>query len=62
MLKKIRIWFFRHIFRQPICGGCACLIDPEWCWCGGKIDQHYMEGHAPVEMGCVCGYEDKGNE
>lgn len=42
---------------RPICPGCNQEIDPDWCWCGGPIDHSPWEGHMPVPMGCICGYD-----
>ena len=43
---------------RTICPGCGKEIDPDWCWCGDRVDQHTMgSGHSPVPMGCVCGYD-----
>lgn len=40
-----------------VCSGCKQEIDPDYCHCGGRIDQHspMNDGHAPVPMGCQCG-------
>lgn len=40
-----------------VCSGCKQEIDPDYCHCGGRIDQHVPmnDGHAPVPMGCQCG-------
>ncbi len=43
-----------------ICSGCGYEIDPEVCHCGDLIKMHsYGDGHSPVSMGCMCGYEVK---
>lgn len=41
---------------REICSGCAFEIDPEWCWCGDRVDSHtgYSHNHSPVSMGCQC--------
>jgi hypothetical protein len=45
----------------PICEGCGCDIDPEYCWCGDAIKGHsWSTGHGPIPMGCVCGYSSQG--
>lgn len=49
--------------QRAICEGCKRDIDPTHCWCGSPMDGHGMyDGHSPVEMGCVCGYEDDKRE
>jgi len=41
---------------RPRCTRCGNEIDPDCCWCGGKIDAHTMsDGHAPIPWGCDCG-------
>lgn len=42
---------------RPICEGCKCEIDPDYCHCGDPIKGHGMGigGHSPVPMGCQCG-------
>lgn len=52
----------RNVYeRGPIfCGVCGKEIDPQICWCGDDIDKHTAWcGHAPVPMGCECGYYRK---
>jgi NTP pyrophosphatase (non-canonical NTP hydrolase) len=46
--------------RFIMCKRCFMKIDPQVCWCGDYIDQHYpmIDGHNPIPMGCVCGYAD----
>jgi hypothetical protein len=44
----------------PHCDSCGNPIDPEWCHCGSAVASHGAgDGHAPVPMGCVCGYHDE---
>lgn len=39
---------------REICPGCKQEIDPDWCWCGDKIDHDAFEaGHTGIPMGCV---------
>lgn len=42
---------------RVICSGCKQEIDPDYCHCGGRVDQHnpMNDGHAPIPMGCQCG-------
>jgi len=42
------------------CGHCGSEIDPDYCHCGERIDSHdrWNDPHAPVPMGCVCGYSE----
>lgn len=43
-----------------VCGGCNHQIDPECCHCGSPVKMHTRgDGHGPVPMGCVCGYDSK---
>lgn len=43
--------------QPPICPKCKNEIDPEVCHCGDLIKSHGIgSGHAPVPMGCTCGY------
>lgn len=46
-----------------VCEGCSRDVDPTTCCCGSPFASHDLgSGHAPVAMGCVCGYDDKGDE
>lgn len=41
---------------RPICPGCKCEHDPDWCHCGDAREQHHIyTGHGFVPMGCQCG-------
>lgn len=42
---------------RPVCSGCGCEIDPEYCHCGDRMDNHdpMWSGHSPIPMGCQCG-------
>lgn len=42
---------------RPKCEGCGHEIDPDYCGCGDRIDHSPWAGHAPIPMGCVCGYD-----
>jgi len=40
------------------CGRCGSATAPDTCHCGVSVKDHtYEEGHSPVEMGCICGYD-----
>lgn len=38
------------------CPNCKEEIDPDTCWCGDYIKNHYYENHAAIPMGCTCGH------
>lgn len=43
--------------RKEICPNCHQEIDPDYCHCGSPIESHHwQDGHAPIPMGCICGY------
>lgn len=41
---------------KHICEDCKKEIDPDWCWCGDSMVDHYVyhSNHSPVPMGCIC--------
>jgi hypothetical protein len=42
-----------------VCSGCWHQIQEDICHCGDPIKSHGAgSGHAPVPMGCTCGYLD----
>lgn len=42
----------------PHCSSCGNAIDEDWCHCGSAVAGHGRgDGHAPVPMGCTCGYD-----
>lgn len=42
----------------PHCSDCGNAIDEDWCHCGSAVAGHGQgDGHAPVPMGCTCGYD-----
>lgn len=43
----------------PHCVHCGAEIDPDYCHCGERCDSHgrWSDPHAPVPMGCICGYD-----
>lgn len=42
---------------RVVCKDCGKETDPDWCWCGDRIDlHHWTDGHSPVPMGCICGF------
>lgn len=52
-----------EVEKRPICEGCGCEHDPDYCWCGDAINHDAMwAGHAPIPMGCRCGFADNNKE